>query len=179
MPRSLRVAQKHIDRVKKALLLNGFPRQQDLAEALEISRDTVNRGKLVGYLNFIEICRVLTLNWQEIADFGASQDASPATRLDSLPERLERLTDFAGLSDESFTPPDTEPLPHPKHSLLYDLLLQLDFKKESELVKQVIDEYKTAGFLVRGNNWCGHKVCKVCVDRLLRLKDGWHNNQPI
>jgi DNA-binding Xre family transcriptional regulator len=76
MPRSLRVASQHIERVKAALLRNGFPRQQDLADALEISRDRVNgflNGKPVGFLNFTEICRVLALEWKDVADFGTQE----------------------------------------------------------------------------------------------------------
>jgi MoxR-like ATPase len=46
------------------LLRNGFPRQQDLADALGRSRDTISRfvtGKPVGFLTFTEICRVVVL----------------------------------------------------------------------------------------------------------------------
>jgi transcriptional regulator with XRE-family HTH domain len=73
MARSLRVVSEYIDKVKLALGRNGFPRQQDLAEALGLSRDTVSKfvnGKSVDYLNFRELCRILALDWQEIAGLG-------------------------------------------------------------------------------------------------------------
>ncbi|MGB7439573.1 MAG: molecular chaperone Tir, partial [Coleofasciculaceae cyanobacterium] len=65
MPRSLRVAPGYIDKAKAALLRNGFPRQQDLADELGISRDLVSRflnGHPVRYLNFLEICQKLGQN---------------------------------------------------------------------------------------------------------------------
>ena len=77
MPRSLRVAPEYIDKVKAALLRNGFGRQEDLAEQLEISRDTVSsflNGHPVRYLNFLEICQKLGQNLEEIADFGNERE---------------------------------------------------------------------------------------------------------
>lgn len=71
MSRSLRVRQDCIKQVKSAVPRNGFPRQRDLAEDLEISLATVSNflnGKPVDYLNFIEICRKLAQDWQEIAN---------------------------------------------------------------------------------------------------------------
>ncbi|HEY9601329.1 MAG TPA: helix-turn-helix domain-containing protein [Allocoleopsis sp.] len=68
MPRSLKVVPEYIDKVKLALQRNGFPRQQDLAEDLELSRDTVSKfvnGKPVDYLNFLELSKKLALDWQE------------------------------------------------------------------------------------------------------------------
>lgn len=77
MPRSLRVSVEYIEQVKSASLRNGFARQQDLAEDIGISRDTVNKffnGKAVGYLNFLEICGRLGLNLREIADFSSRNE---------------------------------------------------------------------------------------------------------
>lgn len=70
--KGLKVRQDQIERVKQALRLNGFARQQDLAENREVSRDTISRffnGKAVSYLNFVEISTTLGLNWEKIADF--------------------------------------------------------------------------------------------------------------
>ena len=70
MPRSLKVAPEHIEYVKLSLVRNNFTRQQDLAEALMISRDTVSRffnGKNVSYLNFLEICNQLGLDSKVIS----------------------------------------------------------------------------------------------------------------
>jgi transcriptional regulator with XRE-family HTH domain len=71
MPRSIRVRPNCISQVKLALPSNGYIRQTDLAEYLQISQSTVSsflNGKSVDYLNFREICRALGLEWQEIAD---------------------------------------------------------------------------------------------------------------
>lgn len=70
MSRSLRVATKHIDEVRLALKRKGFPSQQALADAMGMSRATINHflnGKSVDYANFVEICEKLGLDWQAIA----------------------------------------------------------------------------------------------------------------
>lgn len=69
--RSLKVHQDHIEKVKSAVKRNGYPRQKDLAEDLNLALATVNNflnGKPVDYLNFIEIGRKLGLDWKAIAD---------------------------------------------------------------------------------------------------------------
>ena len=95
MPRSLTVAPQHRELIESALLRNGFARQQDLAEELGISRDTVSRffnSKPVGYLNFYEICRRLGLTIEYItADFQTIDSNSTNSRfndaLQNLPHR--------------------------------------------------------------------------------------------
>lgn len=178
MVRSLRVAPQYIKRVKAALLRNGFPRQQDLAEALEKSRDLVSRflnGRPVQYLNFLEICQKLELNLEEIADFGTqdSESSEPSERVNSLEERL---LGYAGLPDTQSTPHDVEPSPAQTSPWLFDLMLQIDFKEQSQLFRQVIQSHRTAGFLVHGEPCCGQQFL---VNRLLRLKRGWQNQSPI
>ncbi|MEH2277152.1 MAG: tetratricopeptide repeat protein [Nostoc sp.] len=72
MPRGIKVRQAEIQKVKQALKRNGFSRQQDLANELSISKNTVwnfLNGNPIDYSNFEEICRELSLNVQEIADF--------------------------------------------------------------------------------------------------------------
>ncbi len=69
MSRSLRVAPECIPQVRQALRSRGFPSQNALAEELGISRSTaVNffTGKPIAYLNFVEICARLELDWQAI-----------------------------------------------------------------------------------------------------------------
>src|SRR4028118_1868068 len=132
MARSLRVAPKYIDKLKLAPVRNGFPTQQQLAENLGISRDTVSRfltGKYVGILNFQEICRVLALEWEEIADFGTQerQSSESSDRLDSLGGRL---LGYAGLSDTESVPQIAEPRPETP-PFLFELILQIDFKEQS------------------------------------------------
>jgi DNA-binding Xre family transcriptional regulator len=71
MPRSLKLRPDCIPTIKSTLLRNGFPSQRILAEHLEIAQSTVSsflNGKPVDYLNFLELCRVLGQQWQDIAD---------------------------------------------------------------------------------------------------------------
>lgn len=178
MSRSLRVAPEYIKKVNAALLPNGFPRQQDLAETLEISRDTVSRfltGKPVGFLNFTEICRVLALKWEEIADFGTQEceTSESSARIDSLEERL---LGYGGLSDTQSTRDEVEPLSAQTSPFLFEQILQIDFREQSRLFKQVIQSHRTAGFLIHGEPCCGQQFL---VNRLLRLKQGWQNQSPI
>ncbi|MEH2237987.1 tetratricopeptide repeat protein [Nostoc sp.] len=72
MPRGIKVRKEEIKNVKLALKRNSFSRQQDLANELSISKNTVwnfLNGNPVDYSNFEEICRRLSLDVQEIADF--------------------------------------------------------------------------------------------------------------
>ncbi|MBD1835726.1 AAA-like domain-containing protein [Cyanobacteria bacterium FACHB-472] len=74
MPRSVRVRPEFILEVKSALPRNGYIRQTDLGEYLQISQSTISsflNGRPVDYLNFREICRALGLEWQDIADLTA------------------------------------------------------------------------------------------------------------
>jgi len=100
MSRSIRVDAKHIQKVKSALKRNGFPRQIDLAEDLEICLSTVSNflnGRPVDVLNFLEICRRLGLDWQEIADDNRTSE--------SLPDWGEApdVSGFQGRADELAT----------------------------------------------------------------------------
>ncbi|MEM7556080.1 MAG: AAA-like domain-containing protein [Cyanobacteria bacterium P01_A01_bin.84] len=95
MPRSVKVRSEFISKVKSALPRNGYIRQSDLAEYLQVSQSTISsflNGKPVDYLNFQEICRALNLEWQNIADLTAEfvkeqnsnhiQEISPVTFLE-------------------------------------------------------------------------------------------------
>ncbi len=71
MPRSLKVRQECIEKVKLAVKRNGFPSQRALAEDVELALATVSNfvtGKPVDYATFEELCRKLALSWREIAD---------------------------------------------------------------------------------------------------------------
>ncbi|HBL13007.1 MAG TPA: histidine kinase [Cyanobacteria bacterium UBA11162] len=68
--RSLKVSPKHITRVKLAASRR-FARQIDLAERARLCRATITNflnGKAIDRLNFIEICEILELDWEDIAD---------------------------------------------------------------------------------------------------------------
>jgi hypothetical protein len=72
------------------------------------------------------------------------------------------ITEFTGVK----TPPH----------LLFDFLLQMDFKQQARLVKKVMDLHRTAAFLVHGEPYCGQQLL---VNRLFRLKSEWKNISPI
>ncbi|MHC5716896.1 MAG: WD40 repeat domain-containing protein [Nostoc sp.] len=71
MPRSLRVRQEFIQKVKLAVKRNGFPSQRALAFDVGLALATVSNfltGKPVDYVTFEELCQKLALSWREIAD---------------------------------------------------------------------------------------------------------------
>lgn len=75
----IKVASEHISTVKQALYRR-FYRQQDLAEAIGLSRSTVYsylNGRPVSYLNFIEISERLQLDWQAICHPARCANAFP------------------------------------------------------------------------------------------------------
>ncbi|RCJ40624.1 DNA-binding protein [Nostoc minutum NIES-26] len=72
------------------------------------------------------------------------------------------ITDFQGIK----IPPN----------LLFDLLLQMDFRQQAKLVKKVIELHRIAAFLVHGEPYCGQQLL---VNRLFRLKAEWKNISPI
>lgn len=94
MPRSVRVRPEFISQVKSALPRNGYIRQTDLAEFLQISQSTISsflNGRPVDYLNFKEICRVLGLEWQDIADL--TVDLTTESGKDIFSSPLARTTE--------------------------------------------------------------------------------------
>lgn len=69
MARSLKVAPEYIPKVKQAIQRNSFPSQKALATELGIARSTLSNflnGQPVDYMNFIEISKILGLDWQQI-----------------------------------------------------------------------------------------------------------------
>ena len=71
MPRSLKIRRECIPEVKATLPRQGCVRQIDLAEQVQLSQSTVSsflNGRPVDYLNFIEFCKFLGLEWQAVAD---------------------------------------------------------------------------------------------------------------
>lgn len=70
MPRSLKVHDDCIDRVKVALTRNGYPTQKSLAYDTGLALATVSKfltGKAVGHANFEELCHKLQLDWKEVS----------------------------------------------------------------------------------------------------------------
>jgi transcriptional regulator with XRE-family HTH domain len=139
MPRSLRVQQDCLDKVKLALRRNGIPSQRFLAEDVGFALATVSNfltGKPVDYATFEELCRRLALDWREIArlDFEASPqtiDKNPET-----PESFDKLIDAS--QDTSPRYPDgAVPLGSPF------------YLERAPLEAQIYQEIKKPGSLVR------------------------------
>src|SRR4028119_1257483 len=82
MSRSLKVRSDCIKQAKLALQRNGFSSDLALAEDLGLALSTVSRfliGKTVDYATFVEICGLLGLEWQEIADLGNVVPSQPVS----------------------------------------------------------------------------------------------------
>jgi predicted NACHT family NTPase len=85
MARSRRVALEHIPQVKLALQRKKFPSQQALATEMGMARSTINKflnGEPVDFLNFVDICEKLELDWQAIA---ADMEDAPPTEAHQVP----------------------------------------------------------------------------------------------
>lgn len=92
MPRSIRVRPECISQVKSALPRNGYVRQIDLAESLQISQSTVSsflNGRPVDFLNFTEICRALGLEWQDVANFSPDNEYITPSQQQDTQSQLE------------------------------------------------------------------------------------------
>ncbi|MEL7085005.1 MAG: ATP-binding protein [Cyanobacteria bacterium J06597_1] len=71
MGRSQRLLEAEIERVKSALNRCGYPNQKALAMDSGLSPSTVKNflnGKPVDYLNFVELCSRLSLDWKDVAN---------------------------------------------------------------------------------------------------------------
>ncbi|NET55128.1 MAG: hypothetical protein F6K47_02675 [Symploca sp. SIO2E6] len=87
MPKSLKVSQQYITKVKHALHRNGFGRQIDLAVDLELCTDTIRKfcnGYPVSCNNFMEICHRLALDVKDIADFGEEPESQGAVPIGTV-----------------------------------------------------------------------------------------------
>jgi DNA-binding Xre family transcriptional regulator len=80
MPRSLCVRYDWIEKVKLAVISNGYANQRDLAEDTGLSLATVSNfltGKPVNYRTVQELCRKLNLDWQEITTTSTEVISTP------------------------------------------------------------------------------------------------------
>ena len=94
MPRSLKVAPNCIEKVKLAVLQNGFPSQNALAIDLGISRPTLNKffnGKPVDFSYFREISEKLNQDWQAIAEKLVSTESIEGQIIRQQYKIIERL----------------------------------------------------------------------------------------
>lgn len=98
--RSLRVHPNCIEQVKTAYRRSEYTSQQDLATDLKVGKDTVYKffkGKPINRLTFLELCRQLNLEWQEVAVLSADHSsASP------LQEQFEEKNTEILLAQEEF-----------------------------------------------------------------------------
>ncbi len=88
--RGIQVAPQYITAVKQACDRQ-FHRQQDLAEALSVSRSTVQsflNGRRVNHINFVEISQRLGFDWQDIAAPPIAPSSNPAEPLIQSDEPL-------------------------------------------------------------------------------------------
>lgn len=123
MSRSLNVSPQHIERVKLAVKRNGFPRQRDLAEALQLSLATVSNflnGRAVDYLNFYEISQKLGFDLQDIADFDCQNSDRSSSAIEELPD--EANTDLSQNDAEAQVTSYVERFPIESHC--YETILQ-------------------------------------------------------
>ena len=139
MPRSVRVRSELISEVKSALPRNGYIRQTDLAEYLQISQSTISsflNGRPVDYLNFREICQALSLKWQDIADLTVESEI--------LLPILRPTSDSNRESQEmSLSPSDNE---HPSGQVPLDSLFYI---KRSPIEERCYEQIHRPGALIR------------------------------
>ena len=109
----------------------------------------------------------------KLADFGEITPGKPALYI-----LLVEVRKYVGVNikihfDELMA--EFQQIQTPSH-LLFDLLLQMDFKQQVRLVQAVIKLHRTASFLVHGEPYCGQQLL---VTRLFRVKPQWKNISPI
>jgi transcriptional regulator with XRE-family HTH domain len=160
MPRSLKVAPEYIDIVKLALQRNGFPRQQDLAEELKLSRDTVSKfvnGKPVEYLNFLELSGKLALDWRKIAGFGSQDTTDSQSSLDETKVKLREIEQQRQAE---------QPIASLDNGTLYNALLRLNFTNQVSLFRYFVETYRVGSCLIHGEPEYGQRWL---LNRLVQL----------
>jgi hypothetical protein len=93
---------------------------------------------------------------------------------DALRDDLEHLHN-AILEAVSETAPQTKPSPR-RRQVLFDRLLQLDFRPQVKLFREVVEEHRVAAFLIHGPPEHGQRMLAY---RLTRLKPEWETGQHI
>ena len=132
MPRSLKVQQSQLGRVKLALHRNGYPSQRAIAEEVGLSLATVSNfftGKPVDYNTFEELSRQLGLEWKDIANLDFE------TQTPTKPQSLEFFD----------TEPDNSP-PYPNGAVPLGSPFYLERKPVEAQIKQ---EIRKPGTLIR------------------------------
>jgi transcriptional regulator with XRE-family HTH domain len=142
MPRSLRVQQDCLDRVKLALKHNGFPSQRFLAEEVGFALATVSNfltGKPVDYATFEELCQRLALDWREIADLDFEVSSQATDKTPEGPESSELIDELIDTDQDTLPsyPDGAVPLGSPF------------YLERAPLEAQVYQEIRKPGALVR------------------------------
>jgi transcriptional regulator with XRE-family HTH domain len=145
MPRSVRVRPEFISQVKSALPRNGYIRQTDLAEHLQISQSTISsflNGRPVDYLNFREICRVLGLEWQDIADL--TTDFTVESGKNIFSSSLVRTTEENNKETQEIS--SSHSLEYPSGQVPLDSLFYI---KRSPIEERCYEQIHKPGALIR------------------------------
>lgn len=145
MPRSVRVRPEFISEVKSALPRNGYIRQTDLAEYLQISQSTISsflNGRPVDYLNFREICQALGLEWQDIADLTAELTVESGKDVFSSP--LARTTQENNKETQEIS--SSHSLEHPSGQVPLDSPFYI---KRSPIEERCYEQIHKPGALIR------------------------------
>ncbi|WP_256529343.1 hypothetical protein [Limnofasciculus baicalensis] len=161
-----------------------LPLLRPLMEDKKERRGHLNRALInVSVLNSLDwdmpVDTFITDMVKKLHDFGEIVSGKPA-----LCALLIEIRQYVGVDKQvrinelivevqtqgEFLPNQTPP------NLLFDLLLQIDFKQQARLVRKVIDRHRTAAFLVHGEPYCGQQLL---VNRLFRLKSEWKKISPI
>ncbi|NEP57192.1 MAG: molecular chaperone Tir [Symploca sp. SIO2G7] len=173
MPRSLRVHEDCIPKVKSSLLRNGFLTQRQLAEKLEMALSTVSNflnGKPVYVTNFTEICWALGQEWRDIAhsDEEPPEKKPPNVRVkvalydycpnSSLANQLQQA--LRNAEHEVFIAGKNSSLATDFKSWDYLLLLLSQQSAASEMVLELVKQVKEL------HSTTPHKpaICPICVD---------------
>jgi WD40 repeat protein len=93
MSRSLKVRQEYIEKVKQSVKRNGFDNQRALSEEAGFALATVGkflRGSPVDRATFIELCKKLSLDCDEIKEGGSDQVLKQTSEQQTSPLSLSR-----------------------------------------------------------------------------------------
>ena len=168
-----REEQKQVEAVRNAIHF--------LKASKVLKDDRGNRLKNTPYWIFTLMLKHQTAGWEEnlrylesICDRNSPSGQPEPTQYTSGLE--QRLNIAAGLTEKPISSENAEDLPPQCYSLLFDLLIRIDFIQQRQVVRQVLEIHQTAGFLVYGDFYCGQQFL---LNRLFRLKQGWKNQSPI
>ncbi len=132
---SLRVAPEFIDYVK-LVQRRLFPSQEVLAEEVELALSTVHsflNGKSVLFVNFVEICHKLNLDWRVIA---YKEEEPP---VDPPPEPPKGQPPIEGLEDIDTLVQKVRQHCHNKIQMLYGKMQLLDISQNVDIDVKVIN----------------------------------------